>query len=325
MRQIPFLIGTYTDTESLGIHRAMFYPHDGSIGIPNLFYEIEEPKFLVYQKGQILSTIRKDDTAGITLLDINMTQPLIVCRDCVYHDKKTACYITRKDNIIVSAGYHEGTVHIYEFTKGALELRHTFSYGEHAKCHQVFFHKNYLFVVCLGLDEIKILDENAGFQEIDTIRFPKGTGPRQAVHDRTGTFLYVLSELSNEVFTFRNVKNTNYQGVQINTVLPFDAKKENASAAICIHKDGRHLYTTTRGSNIITVFEIERGLLKPVQFIECGGDHPREMKLDPTAGFLLEANRYSHNIVSFRLDTSGLICEQCSEINVPQPCHIEFM
>lgn len=323
MSQLQFLIGTYTNTGSLGIHKAGFDPYDGRLSKPTLYYEIEEPKFLICDKGQIITTTKKKDKAGLVLLDTN--QPLIAKQNSVWHDQSTACFITRRDQTIVSANYHDGTMLIYEIEKNKLELKHKFNLGKQAKCHQVFFHDHYLFLICLGLDEIQIYDIDIDYEKVTSIQFPKGSGPRQAVLDNNGSFLYVLTELSNEIYTFRNVKGMNFQGVQINTVLPKGTKTENMSAAICMNNDGHHIYTTTRGCNIITVFEVERGLLKPVQYIECGGDHPREMKLDPTSNFLLVANRYSNNVLSFRLDLSGLICEQCDEISLPQPCCIEFM
>lgn len=323
MSKLPFLIGTYTDSGSLGIHKATFDPFDGAFSKPALFYEINEPKFLIYNHGQIITTSRQDKKAGIIFIDTN--QPLISLKDSAWHDQSTSCFITRKDQLVVTANYHDGSMLIYEIIRDKLELKHKFNLGKLAKCHQVFFYDHYLFLICLGLDEIHIYDENLDFEHIKTIEFPKGTGPRQAILDSTASFLYVLSELSNEIYTFRRVKGMDFQGVQINTVLPKGTKTTNASAAICMNQDGQHIYTTTRGCNIITVFEVERGFLKPVQYIECGGDHPREMKLDPTSNFLLVANRYSNNILSFRLDLSGLICEQCDEIEVPQPCCIEFM
>lgn len=323
MSKLTFLIGTYTNGDSKGIYKATFDTYDGTMQTPNLYYEIEEPKFIIQQSINVVSTVKKQGKAGLALLDT--THTLLHCKDSVYHEKTTACYVTCRNTTVVSVNYHEGNILIYEVLSGKLHLEHKFSLGLHAKCHQAFFHEQYLFVVCLGLDEIKIYDSELDYEEIKSIPLPKGTGPRQAVLDKDGTHLYVLTEVSNEIYTFKKSRNMDFKGIQINTVLPQGCKTKNASAAICINQDGQHLYTTTRGANIITVFEIERGYLKPAQFVECGGDHPREMKLDPTSSFLLVANRYSNSILSFRLDLTGLIYEQCDEIKVSEPCCIEFI
>lgn len=323
MSKLSFLIGTYTNTGSQGIYKSTFDTYDGSFQTPSLFYEIEEPKFITQQSIYTVSTIKKKEKAGIALLDT--TQTLLQKKDTAFHEKSTACHIVCKENTIVSVNYHEGNVLIYDVKNGKLHLQHKFNLGPQAKCHHAFFYQQYLFVVCLGLDKIIIYDSDVDYEEVQTILLPKGCGPRQAIMDQDGTHLYVLTELSNEIYTFKKSRDMNYKGIQINTVLPQGCNKENASAAICMNQDGHHLYTTTRGSNIISVFEIERGYLKPVQFIECGGDHPREMKLDPTSNFLLVANRYSNSILSFRLDLSGLICEQCDEIQVMEPCCIQFI
>ena len=92
-------------------------------------------------------------------------------------------------------------------------------------------------------------------------------------------------------------------------IRPANAPTQPASTAaeLAITRDGRLLYTSTRYSDVLTVFSIDgqSGRLAMVQQIPCGGKTPRFFGLDPSERWLLCANQDSNTISVFARDSSS--------------------
>lgn len=323
MSKINTYIGTYTDKGSKGIYKVVLDTLHGTLEGPWLFYEIKSPKYIDCHHGYLASIIEKGDHAGVALVDIN--QPVPYHMDTKMSEDITSCFVCQDDTHVYTANYHEGTMLVYRKEHGKLSIEQRIQLGEKAKCHQVLLLNNLVYLVSLGLDRINIYDPENHYSFVDSILFPKGTGPRHAIADAKHQYLYVLSELSNEVFVYSISAHQALRCQQINSVIPQGIQEECASAAIRISPNGKYLYTSTRGADIITCFEIIDGYLRQKYFFQCGGKHPRDFIIDESGRWMLVANRFSNQIVLFKLDPdTGEIIELSDEKEIPDPVSIAF-
>lgn len=316
MSKINTYIGTYTDKESKGVYKVVFDTVKGTCEGPWLFYEARSPKAIDCRRGELAMVCEHGDHAGVTLLDVN--QPVAFHLDTKMSEQIPACYITQDERHIYTANYHEGTLIVYSKEHGKLSIEQRIKLGENAKCHQVFLLDDYLFIVCLGTDRIRIYDPENHYSFVKDIILPKGTGPRQVVVDQQHAYMYILSELSNEVYVYTIGAHHTYRCQQICSLLPHGFKEPCASAAIHITPNGKFLYTSTRSANVITSFEILNGNLRQKEYISCGGEHPRDFMMDPTGRWLLVLNKDSNSLVVFKVDPdSGEVLEITDEKEIP--------
>lgn len=316
MSKVTIFAGTYTDGASRGVYRMILDTLKGTLEGPWLFYECNSPKALHFFHFELSIVCSQQDHAGVALLDTH--QPIPYHLDTKMAESIPACAITQDDLFIYTANYHEGTVVVYRKDHGRLKIEERLKLGESAKCHQVFLLDGYLYVVCLGTDRIRIYDPENHFSFVKDIMLPKGSGPRQAVVDQQHRMMYILSELSNEVFVYSIGAHHTFRCQQITSVLPKGCKEDCASAAIRISPNGNYLYTSTRGANVITCFEIIHGNLKQKEIFQCGGEHPRDFMIDETGRWMLVINKDSDNIIVFKLNTdTGEAMEITDEKTVP--------
>ena len=74
-----------------------------------------------------------------------------------------------------------------------------------------------------------------------------------------------------------------------------------------------------------SVFSLEDELPEAVQFVSCGGRHPRDFAIVPGGKFLLVANRFSNNLICFRLGgRTGRIKEICDAVTLNEAVSIVF-
>ena len=197
-----------------------------------------------------------------------------------------------------------------------------------AGCHQILFYSHYMLVPCLLLDSVKIFDCGKDFMQVGELTFSKGTGPRHGIFSRDQKRLFLVSELSNQVFAYRAGDSGSAPDIQLEHVypiLPPDASYSEppASAAIRLSPDERYLYVSTRFAELITVFAIDGCSLTPVQQTGCGGVHPRDFCLTPDGRFLLAVNRTEGGLVCFPVDTdSGRLLPICSRVPAPEAVSI---
>ncbi|HPA40572.1 MAG TPA: beta-propeller fold lactonase family protein, partial [Candidatus Hydrogenedentes bacterium] len=143
-----------------------------------------------------------------------------------------------------------------------------------------------------------------------------------------GKFAYVLNELANTVAVFAwDAKAGRLDPVQSISTLPEGYDKENTSAEIRVHPNGKHVYTSNRGHDSIAVFDVDAatGKLTAKGQVPTGGKTPRNFALDPTGAFLLAANQGSGTVVLFRVDPSTGVPAATSEVvNVPVAVCVTF-
>lgn len=296
-------IGTYDSPKSSGIYRFIFNDRTGSISPPVSFYKTDGGKCVVFAGKNLIVTREHNNKAGIALID---EQANVLSESLL--EKKTPCFITFHNNMIYTANYHDGTVLLYKIDNYKLQLIKHLSIGANAGCHQVLFWHNLIFVPCLNLDCINIYDTAKDFTLKGKIPFAKGTGPRHGVFSNDEKRFYLVSELSNELFYFELQPDNSWKFKKQLSIVAKSATVDSATAAIRISINNHFLYTSTRGSNLLTVFSISDGPPTCIQQISSAGDHPRDFLLSSNGDYLLVVNRSSNELISMHINRStGLI------------------
>ncbi|HUO23435.1 MAG TPA: lactonase family protein [Caulobacteraceae bacterium] len=130
------------------------------------------------------------------------------------------------------------------------------------------------------------------------------TGPRHLVFSPDGRFVFVLTELSAEVRSFRWDRQAGrLKQIQALPIDRPDFTGVRSAAEIVISKDGRYLYVSNRAEDTLLVFAVnrKRGTFVQKQVIACGGHIPRSLGIDPSGRWLLVANENSKTLTEFKI------------------------
>lgn len=309
-------IGTYTTGRSQGIYRFTFDPDTGALSEPILFVAVRNPK-CVARKGSILaSAIELEGRAGVALWDARhpCTPPFSMC--CP--EKQTPCHLRFSGSSLLAANYHEGLFTVYRTDSHNLSCATQIACGEKAGCHQSLGRRGFILVPCLEQDQVRIFDRK--FSPRGVILFPAGRGPRHGIFHPKDRTLWMVTERSHELYHF-NYADTRYQLLQQVSILPKDHPEYAASttAAIRLSPDGRFLYTSTRGADIMSVFALDADGAHLIQQMPCGGKHPRDFILSDDGRYVLVLCRDSDDLFSFPRDAeTGKLGEIVSHIHVPE-------
>lgn len=309
-------IGTYTTGRSQGIYRFTFDPDTGTLSEPVLFAAVRNPK-CVARKGSILaSAIELEGRAGVALWDARhpCTPPFSMC--CP--EKQTPCHLRFSGSSLLAANYHEGLFTVYRTDSHNLSCATQIACGKKAGCHQSLGRRGFILIPCLEQDQVRIFDRK--FSPRGVILFPAGSGPRHGIFHPKDHTLWMVTERSHELYHF-NYADTRYQLLQQVSILPKDHPEYAASttAAIRLSPDGRFLYTSTRGADIMSVFALDADGAHLIQQVPCGGKHPRDFILSDDGRYVLVLCRDSDNLFSFPRDAeTGKLGEIVSHIHVPE-------
>lgn len=309
-------IGTYTTGRSQGIYRFTFDPDTGALSEPILFAAVRNPK-CVARKGSILaSAIELEGRAGVALWDARhpCTPPFSMC--CP--EKQTPCHLRFSGSSLLAANYHEGLFTVYRTDSHNLSCATQIACGEKAGCHQSLGRRGFILVPCLEQDQVRIFDRK--FSPRGVILFPAGSGPRHGIFHPKDRTLWMVTERSHELYHF-NYADTRYQLLQQVSILPKDHPEYAASttAAIRLSPDGRFLYTSTRGADIMSVFALDADGAHLIQQVPCGGKHPRDFILSDDGRYVLVLCRDSDDLFSFPRDAeTGKLGKIVSHIHVPE-------
>ena len=276
--------GTYTGTGSEGIYRFTLENE------PELLCKIKNPKYICHHQDKIAAVCDFDNGAGAALI---------------------SCYIGSDGKYLYTANFHEGTFTVLKVENNHLSLKETVHIQDGGGCHQVLVYKDRLLVPCLFLDRI-MMYERETLKLLGSIRFNTGTGPRHGVFSHDGKYLYLVSELSNELFV---ISTDTWEILSEQPVLTSGELHVRGGAAIRLSNDGKYLYASTRGKDVLSVFTADGDKVQLVDNVSCGGKHPRDFNIDEN--YLLCANRFSNEISVFPL-SDGKIGEEAVRIPVTE-------
>lgn len=288
------------------------------------------PTFLALDKsGKILyATNETDSDAAVSAFGYNRSNGLLTHINSSLILGEAPTYVSIFGNKVVAANYGSGSITMmYREPSGALgqadwriELGSKGSSHPHAA---VFTPDGKdLFVTDLGLDKVFHFNISDGIPPITIddggADLPKGTGPRHLLLSKNGDFIYLIAELSPNIFVFKRDRG------DLTLVQKVSTASKSSGAHIALSRDGRYLYTSFRsGGDGIMVHSIGTdGTLKQVGFTPTG-KHPRQFALSPDGRFVAVAARDDNSVTFFERDPNfGTLTPTGTSISVPRPVFI---
>jgi 6-phosphogluconolactonase len=342
-------VGTYTKGASRGIYSVTLDAATGALGAPELAAEAPNPTFLALSPNREFLYAVCAGPAWASSFQVDPSSPrLLPLQQSAPGDGPTPCHIAidRTGRVGVAANYHLGLAAAFPLGADgsigpARVVAHT-GRGPHPS-RQTAPHvhstnidpDNRFAIVCdLGLDRIYTysIDRDAVALAPGTPPFistAPGAGPRHLAFGRTGRRAYAINELGNTVVAY------DYDPVggrlaprQTVSVLPAGYSGDAGAAEVAIHPNGRFLYGSCRGPDILAVFAVEgaSGSLSPVEIVPCGGKGPRHFSISPDGNWLVCAHQDSDTLCAFQVDgDSGRLHRVPGTVSVPMPVCALFL
>ena len=296
--------GTYTAKSSQGIYSFSF--EDGRLSSSQLFCEIKNPKYLTKKDNCLITVADFDYESGVALINAEGD-----IKNKIAFKKRTSCFITSVDDDIYTANYHTGVVTHLKLVQDELKFINSIQIQDGAGCHQILVFHDRILVPCLFLDRVFIFDRS--LKKIGSIHFNANTGPRHGVFSKDGKYLYLVSELSNELFV---IETDEWNIIHQIPVLMSKEIHVRDTAAIRLSDDEKFIYVSTRTKDVISVIELEDHKPTVIQTVSCGGKHPRDFVL--LGQYLLCANKNTNEVVSFKINDDGTLGKIVDRIEVPE-------
>jgi 6-phosphogluconolactonase len=224
--------------------------------------------------------------------------------------------------ILPDGGLESMSDHVQHTGKGPNRQRQ-----ENAHAHSILFDPSGKFVLAadLGKDEVLVYRMNANTEKLTAhdpagIMFTPGAGPRHIAFHPNGKMVYIACELDSSVTACTwDSGSGSLTVMQTLSTLPIDYKADNQVADIHFHPDGKWLYISNRGHDSLAIFAVDnQGGLTATGHVATQGRLPRNFTIDPEGRFLLVANQFSHNLVTFKLE-DGLPLPSGEEYDIPSP------
>lgn len=326
--------GTYTGKGSEGIYVSTLDQQTGKLSEPVLAAKVMSPSFLAIhptnrdflyavsevqtsdgKKGGGVTAFKRDSKSGLlTKVNAQLTGGAHPCHVSI--DPTGKCLMVANysgGNVgslpILADGSLGEMVSLHQHTGKSVDKQR--QEGPHAHSINPDAAGKYAFAADLGTDEIrsyKIDPETAKLTPHQIVKVPAGGGPRHFTFHPSGKFAYTNNEMTSTVscFTYDAATATlTLIGSPIST-LP-EAVKDNSTAEIRAHRDGKFVYVSNRGHNSIAIFQVnDDGSLTAKGHVSTEGKTPRNFGL--VGDFLLAANQDTNNVVVFRInkETGGL-------------------
>lgn len=322
MSRINVYVGSDTQREGKGIYRMVLDTLKGTLSEPALYYPKTRSTAICYDHYELALIHASQAQSGLTLLDTHQPSPYHL--DTLMNERFPACFVTMDRQFIYTVNHNEDTLMIYRKAHGKLSVEKCIHLGQGAKCCHVLLVHGYLYVICFKGDCLKIFDPKHEFALVKELAVPKGSGPIRAITDAKQQFLYLLTQ-SNEIFVYRIGAHFLFRCQQIVSILPKGSKRECRGTAIRISPNGKYLYTSASGADIITCFEIINGNLRQKEVMQSAGKHPRDFIIDETGRWMIVVNRDSDHAVVFQLDPDrGEAIMITDEKKVPEGTSVVF-
>jgi 6-phosphogluconolactonase len=197
----------------------------------------------------------------------------------------------------------------------------------HAHCVVPSLDNRFAIATDLGTDELVTyrINVEAGRLEpsgVAPLRMKPGAGPRHFAFHPGGVIAYVVNELDS---TLCRLAYSPASG-ELRLLETIEALPGKAGAGqpadLQIGADGRFLYASVRGEDVIGIYRLEErtGKIMSASVHSAGGKTPRSFALSPSGRFMLVALQDSDQMVVFSIDPStGEPAEEVDRVAVGTP------
>jgi 6-phosphogluconolactonase len=341
-------IGCYTKGASRGIYSATLDGATGALGEPELSAETPNPTFLALSPGRRLLYAVCAGPGWLSSFRVDARSPALVpVQQSTPDEGPTPCHVAidATGRIALAANFHLGQAAAIPLgadgTFGSPRIvshsghgpHPTFQTKPHVHSTNIARDNRFALVCDLGLDRIYTyaIDRDAVALEPAATPFLQtapASGPRHLAFNRDGSRAYAINELDSTVAAYRYDPAAGaLTHLQTVSVLPKGYAGDSAAAEVSIHPNGRFLYGSCRGPDVIAVFAIDgaSGLLEPIESVPCGGKGPRNFSLSPDGAWLVCAHQVSGTLCSFKVDAaSGRLQRVPGTVPVSMPVCVLF-
>lgn len=132
--------------------------------------------------------------------------------------------------------------------------------------------------------------------------------PRHVTFGPDGRRIYVITEISSEIYVFRYQPDAEEKLLRIQTVrtVPENFNGMSFSAGIRFSPDGKLVAASTRGpadGDAIMLFRVdEEGLLHMSQYLPTTGESPRDLQFTPDGKFLVVGLQHSDRMAVYQVN-----------------------
>ncbi len=240
------------------------------------------------------------------------------------------CHVSQGKGMVYASSYLNGTVSVFPVASdGSLlpcagVIRHSGKdgYAPHIHCARLTADEKYLCVVEVGYHALCLYDTET-FEKQFEIR-TKPVRPRQVVC--TEQCIYLLTEGGMTVDVYAYVPEGRLELRQSLSCLPDDFRGMGGAGGIRLSPDGKTLFTTIRGADVLTVFSVgEDGLLEKRSVTKLCGSTPRDFNISPDGRYLLVGLQKSDAmaVYAYHPDT-GTVSLTDSDFPIPSCSCVEF-
>lgn len=172
--------------------------------------------------------------------------------------------------------------------------------------HSVFFSpdKKYVLSCDLGLDRIFVYDRELNL--ISSEKVPSGAGARHLAFSKDGNYVYCINEMSATVSVL-SYDDGNLTYLHDVNAKPQGYDGQGKGSAIKLSLDGKRLYVTERGSETITLFDVNGGKLTLVAHFDTHGAEPRDFTLLANERYAVCTNQFGNTVVLYRVEADGML------------------
>lgn len=333
MGERAFWVGTYTGEagRGAGIYRVTRRA-DGALEAPELAAEAVCPSYLAaHPTEDVLYAVREEDEGGVLAYEVAGSR-LRETGTCRAGALPCHLSVTPDGGHLLVADYGSGTVRavplgpdgrfagdpaVAEGHGGGPRADRQEGPHAHASAHAP---DGTVLTTDLGADLIRSFRiEGGALRLAGETHLPAGYGPRHLIVHPSG-HVHVLAELAASVLVLRPVDGYPRLELVAESPATADSAGDRAQgAAIKLGDGGRYVYTSVRGTDVVTAHRVLDGgaALKPVADVPSGGDWPRDLHVD--GEWMHVANERGGTIATFRIGGDGVPAPAGPLIDVPSP------
>ncbi|MHC5202146.1 lactonase family protein [Myroides sp. LJL119] len=319
------ILGTYTNQSiDHGVYLTEFNTLTKSFKIRSS-YGVSNASFVAVNKDFIYAVSENKDPEAcfLTALHVEKKNKEITMVNKVCLQRSGPCYVSiNKDATkAVVANYLSGSITVVSIdANGALNqviqqidfkgssVHPIRQKQSHLHCAIYSPCQKYVLACDLGADAIycfTVDDKQLNYLTLQsTTKVALGSGPRHLCFSQDAKMVYVINELSDTIMTFKFEMGKELELIQ---EIPCDKDKQQASADIHIHPNGKFLLASVRGQkNWLLSYQVDslKGTLKQIgeQSTLKG---PRNFLISPLGEFVFVGNQLSDSLQVFTFNNQS--------------------